>query len=190
MRVDDFGRHHVPAVRLRRRPSGRGDDDRHRNRQQADHLADDTVAVGDRNQHQSRRWWCVFSDQQVPDQQVPDQQILGARVWWCDWSSVPHCSSVFVRNVRDRVHRSGRGILARRNLTDAGSDTEPRRAILITALISQAAVLVADLNTIAPLITMAFLVTYALLNLATFYEAITKNQAIDRRSNFAIGRRL
>ncbi|TWT49659.1 Amino acid permease [Rubripirellula amarantea] len=54
-------------------------------------------------------------------------------------------------------------------------DGEPRRAILTTFLISQAAILLADLNTIAPLITMAFLVTYGLLNLATFYEAITKN---------------
>ena len=54
-------------------------------------------------------------------------------------------------------------------------DGEPRRAILATFLISQIAILAADLNTIAPLITMAFLATYGLLNLATFYEAITKN---------------
>lgn len=54
-------------------------------------------------------------------------------------------------------------------------DGEPRRAILATFLISQAAIFAADLNTIAPLITMAFLATYGLLNLATFYEAITKN---------------
>ena len=57
----------------------------------------------------------------------------------------------------------------------SGPSGEPRRAILITFLISQIAILVADLNTIAPLITMAFLVTYGLLNLATFYESITKN---------------
>ena len=54
-------------------------------------------------------------------------------------------------------------------------DGEPRRAILATFLISQAGIMLADLNSIAPLITMAFLVTYGLLNLATFYEAITKN---------------
>ncbi|KAA5540761.1 amino acid permease [Roseiconus nitratireducens] len=52
---------------------------------------------------------------------------------------------------------------------------EPRRAILATALIAQAGIVAADLNTIAPLITMAFLLTYGLLNLATFYESITKN---------------
>ncbi|MFU7560121.1 amino acid permease [Stieleria sp. JC731] len=54
-------------------------------------------------------------------------------------------------------------------------DGEPRKAILATALIAQVGIVAADLNTIAPLITMAFLVTYGLLNLATFYESITNN---------------
>ncbi|QEG41649.1 APC family permease [Roseimaritima ulvae] len=57
----------------------------------------------------------------------------------------------------------------------SGTHAEPRRAILLTFFISQLCILVADLNTIAPLITMCFMVTYGLLNLATFYEAITKN---------------
>jgi amino acid transporter len=57
----------------------------------------------------------------------------------------------------------------------SGKKGEPRRAILVTFLIAEAGILLANLNTIAPLITMAFLVTYGLLNLATFYEAITKN---------------
>lgn len=57
----------------------------------------------------------------------------------------------------------------------SGNDGEPRRAILATALIAQIGIVAADLNTIAPLITMAFLVTYGLLNLATFYESITNN---------------
>jgi hypothetical protein len=57
----------------------------------------------------------------------------------------------------------------------SGKASEPRRAILVTFLIAQSGIMLADLNTIAPLITMAFLLTYGLLNLATFYEAITKN---------------
>lgn len=57
----------------------------------------------------------------------------------------------------------------------SGKNSEPRMAIMATFLIAQAGILLADLNTIAPLITMAFLVTYGLLNLATFYESITKN---------------
>jgi amino acid transporter len=59
--------------------------------------------------------------------------------------------------------------------TVSGKNSEPRRAVLLTFLIAEAGILLADLNTIAPLITMAFLVTYGLLNLATFYESITKN---------------
>lgn len=59
--------------------------------------------------------------------------------------------------------------------TKSGKNSEPRRAILATFLIAEAGILLTDLDTIAPLITMAFLVTYGLLNLATFYESITKN---------------
>ena len=57
----------------------------------------------------------------------------------------------------------------------SGKNREPRRAIVMTFLIAQTGIMLADLNTIAPLITMAFLLTYGLLNLATFYEAITNN---------------
>ena len=57
----------------------------------------------------------------------------------------------------------------------SGQSGEPRRGIVLTFILAQICVLLADLDTIAPLITMAFLVTYGLLNLATFYESITKN---------------
>ncbi len=59
--------------------------------------------------------------------------------------------------------------------TGSGPNSEPRRAILATFLISSIGIVAADLNSIAPLITMAFLITYGTINLATFYEAITKN---------------
>ncbi len=42
-------------------------------------------------------------------------------------------------------------------------------------MIAQACILLGDLNAIAPIITMFFMITYGLLNLATFYEAVTKN---------------
>ncbi len=66
----------------------------------------------------------------------------------------------------------------------SGSNPEPRRAIILTFLIAQFCILVADLNTIAPLITMFFMVTYGLLNLATFYEAITKNPSYRPRFRY------
>jgi amino acid transporter len=57
----------------------------------------------------------------------------------------------------------------------SGPNSEPRRAIILTMVISTIGILFADLDTIAPLITMAFMITYGTINLATFYEGITKN---------------
>lgn len=57
----------------------------------------------------------------------------------------------------------------------SGPNSEPRRAILLTFVISTICILAADLNAIAPLITMAFMITYGTINLATFYETITRN---------------
>ncbi len=56
-----------------------------------------------------------------------------------------------------------------------GYGSEPRRAIVLTFLISQLGIMVGDLNSIAPVITMFFLMTYGTVNLACFYEAITRN---------------
>lgn len=71
---------------------------------------------------------------------------------------------------RDDIFRSlkgfGRG---------SGPSGDPRRAIALTFLISQAGVLAGDLDTIAPIITMFFLLTYGAVNLACFYESITRN---------------
>lgn len=57
----------------------------------------------------------------------------------------------------------------------SGKTNEPRRAVVLTFIIAQICIVLADLNTIAPLITMFFMITYGLLNLATFYESITRN---------------
>lgn len=47
---------------------------------------------------------------------------------------------------------------------------EPRHALYVTAGIVVAALLLRDLNTIAPLITMFFLITYAMINFVVFVE--------------------
>ncbi len=57
----------------------------------------------------------------------------------------------------------------------SGSRGEPRRAIVLTFIIAQAGVWAGDLNTIAPVITMFFLMTYGTTNLACFYEGRSKN---------------
>ena len=80
---------------------------------------------------------------------------------------------------RDHVFKS-----LRMFAVGSGASGEPRRAIVVTFVISQACILLADLNTIAPLITMFFMVTYGLLNLATFYEAVTGNPSYRPRFRF------
>jgi len=52
-----------------------------------------------------------------------------------------------------------------------GPTANPRRAILLSAGIALGAVSLGQLNVIAPVITMFFLISYGLLNYATFYEA-------------------
>ncbi|MFW5859620.1 MAG: amino acid permease [Planctomycetota bacterium] len=56
-----------------------------------------------------------------------------------------------------------------------GRHREPRRAIALSFVIAQAGVMIGDLNAIAPIITMFFLITYGALNLATFAESFTGN---------------
>lgn len=68
----------------------------------------------------------------------------------------------------------------------SGKSNEPRRAVILTFGIAQVAILlVSDLNSIATLITMFFMITYGLLNLATFYEAITKNPSYRPRFRYS-----
>lgn len=67
----------------------------------------------------------------------------------------------------------------------SGPNSEPRRAVILTFVISQICIALADLNTIAPLITMFFMITYGLLNLATFYESITKNPSYRPRFKYS-----
>lgn len=71
---------------------------------------------------------------------------------------------------RDDIFRSLRFFSA-----GSGASNEPRRAAVLTFMIAQVCIALGDLNAIAPIITMFFMITYGLLNLATFYEAITKN---------------
>ena len=55
-------------------------------------------------------------------------------------------------------------------LVGGPKDGEPRRAILITAAIIACGLGLRDLNTIAPLITMFFLITYAMINVVVLLE--------------------
>ncbi len=66
----------------------------------------------------------------------------------------------------------------------SGSSSEPRRATILTFLIAQICIVLGDLNAIAPIITMFFMITYGTLNLATFYESITRNPSYRPRFRY------
>jgi amino acid transporter len=89
----------------------------------------------------------------------------------------PRILQAFARdNVFSRLRFLGKG---------SGASGEPRRAIVLTAIVSQVAILLGDLNAIAPIITMFFMVTYGTLNLACFYELYSRNPSFRPRFRFA-----
>ena len=55
----------------------------------------------------------------------------------------------------------------------------------LTAIVSQAAIALGDLNAIAPIITMFFMVTYGTLNLACFYEGYSRNPSFRPRFRYS-----
>jgi hypothetical protein len=57
----------------------------------------------------------------------------------------------------------------------SGASNEPRRATILSFGIAQACILLGDLNAIAPVITMFFMITYGAINMATFSEAFSGN---------------
>jgi len=65
--------------------------------------------------------------------------------------------------------------------TQLGSLTEPRMAVLITTGIALAIVLMGDLNVVAPVITMFFLNTYGMTNLASSIETLVGNPSFRPR---------
>jgi amino acid transporter len=67
----------------------------------------------------------------------------------------------------------------------SGAANEPRYATAVTFLIAQGAIMVADLDLIAPIITMFFMVTYGTLNLACFYEGYSQNPSFRPRFRFS-----
>ena len=63
----------------------------------------------------------------------------------------------------------------------AGPAANPRRAVLLAAVIAIAAIAFGNLNLIAPVVSMFFLISYGLLNYATYYEGRTASPAFRPR---------
>lgn len=57
----------------------------------------------------------------------------------------------------------------------SGPAGEPRRATVLSFIIAETGILLGDLNAIAPVITMFFMITYGAINLATFMESFSGN---------------
>ena len=53
----------------------------------------------------------------------------------------------------------------------AGDGNNPRRAVLLSGIIAVGVIMVGQLNLVARIVTMFFLISYGLLNYATYYEA-------------------
>jgi amino acid transporter len=63
----------------------------------------------------------------------------------------------------------------------AGPANNPRRGVLLTAVIAYAAIGFGQLNLIAPVVSMFFLISYGLLNYATYYEARSQSPSFRPR---------
>jgi amino acid transporter len=69
-----------------------------------------------------------------------------------------------------------------------GANANPRRGVLLSAGIAGATIALGNLNLIAPVVSMFFLVSYGLLNYATFFETRTGSAAFRPRFRFFDGR--
>ena len=66
----------------------------------------------------------------------------------------------------------------------SGPSANPRRAVLLSAGIAYATVAWGQLNLIAPVVSMFFLVSYGLLNYATYYEARSQSPSFRPRFRY------
>ena len=122
-------------------------------------------------------WWVarVGSPQELIDnytimidQALWQPAVLGgllAATFAAALSSLVGAPRILVALARDEVIPQGKWI---GKLSVSG---EPRRGLLLSSLFVLAALMVRDLNAIAPLITMFFLITYATLNLVVLLES-------------------
>jgi amino acid transporter len=69
-----------------------------------------------------------------------------------------------------------------------GPSGNPRRATAFSGAIAIGTILLGDLNVVAPVVSMFFLISYGLLNYATYFEARAKSPSFRPRFRFFHGR--
>jgi amino acid transporter len=62
-----------------------------------------------------------------------------------------------------------------------GADNNPRRGVLLSAGVALVTVSLGDLNLIAPVVSMCFLISYGLINYATFFEIVSASPSFRPR---------
>lgn len=65
-----------------------------------------------------------------------------------------------------------------------GETNNPRRGVLLSLVVALATVALGNLNAIAPVVSMFFLISYGLLNYATYFEARAKSPSFRPRFRF------
>ena len=125
-------------------------------------------------------WWAArvgFSEELVNnytimiDKALWQPAVLGgllAATFSAALSSLVGAPRILVALARDKV------IPQKRWISKLSGNGEPRRGLLLSSLFVLGALMVRDLNAIAPLITMFFLITYATLNLVVLIESRLK----------------
>ena len=121
-------------------------------------------------------WWLARAA--TPDELVSNYTIMIDRALWGPAVLAGLLGATFssglaslvgapriLQALADSGTLPGAGWLAKR--TPSG---EPRNAVLFTGVVVLLALLLRDLNTVAPLITMFFLITYAMINVVVFVE--------------------
>lgn len=63
----------------------------------------------------------------------------------------------------------------------SGTTNNPRRAVLLTCALALGVIMLGQLNLVARVVTMFFLISYGLLNYATWYEAYTESPSFRPR---------
>ena len=66
----------------------------------------------------------------------------------------------------------------------SGPTSNPRRGVVLSAGIAYATVAYGQLNLIAPVVSMFFLISYGLLNYATYFEARTQSPSFRPRFRY------
>lgn len=67
---------------------------------------------------------------------------------------------------------------------ESNTNSNPRRAVVFTGIIALVTIILGDLNSIAAIVSMFFLVSYGLLNYATYVEAVGASPSFRPRFRF------